>query len=81
MALIKKELAGIENVRNKAVEIGNHKGQKIAWKDLLMDEETGWQISLTFLPSERTFFSLNVKEPIEKSFCFSLITVFRARED
>ena len=46
-----------------------------------MDEETGWQISLTFLPSERTFFSLNVKEPIEKSSCFSLITVFRARED
>ena len=46
-----------------------------------MDEETGWQISPTFLPSERTFFSLNVKEPIEKSFCFSLITVFRARED
>ena len=30
VALIKKELAGIENVRNKAVDIGigNHKGQK-----------------------------------------------------
>ena len=33
-----------------------------------MDEETGWQISLTFLPPERTFFSLNVMEPIGKVF-------------
>ena len=33
-----------------------------------MDEETGWQISLTFLPSERIFFSLNVEEPIGKDF-------------